>query len=64
MKRQTNRGVTLLASLLALTLVGCAVGPDYQRPEFDLPSSWNAAPATGAEAARAADTAGQRWWSL
>ena len=49
----------------ALLLAGCAVGPDYQRPAFDLSSAW---PAKSQEVAtpplRKADTAGERWWSL
>ena len=49
----------------ALLLAGCAVGPDYQRPVFDLSSAW---PAKSQEVTtpplRKADTAGERWWSL
>jgi outer membrane protein, multidrug efflux system len=56
------RLTTLFAALL---LAGCAVGPDYQRPEFDLPQNWPAANATAAATPpRQADSAGERWWSL
>lgn len=44
-------------------LTGCAVGPDYERPLFELPLGWlktKAAPAEGL----AADRAGERWWAL
>jgi multidrug efflux system outer membrane protein len=58
----------LLASLLASLLAGCAVGPDYQRPEIDLPQDWRAANSAAAGATlatlRQTDSAGQRWWSL
>ena len=30
-----------LAALIAATLVGCAVGPDYHRPETKAPSTWD-----------------------
>jgi multidrug efflux system outer membrane protein len=39
---------SILSALLALTLTGCAVGPDYRRPEVALPASLvAAAPAAG-----------------
>ena len=30
-----------LAALIAATLVGCAVGPDYRPPETKAPSTWD-----------------------
>ena len=30
-----------LAALIAAALVGCAVGPDYHRPETKAPSTWD-----------------------
>ena len=30
-----------LAALIAATLVGCAVGPDYHPPETKTPSTWD-----------------------
>ena len=39
-----ERGKVLLRISLAfslLTLGGCAVGPDYQRPETKVPENWN-----------------------
>ncbi|TCV90570.1 efflux transporter outer membrane subunit [Sulfurirhabdus autotrophica] len=51
----------VLPSLLAVLIVsGCATGPDYQRPDIDLPQQWSAQ--TGP--AKSADVAGKRWWSL
>ena len=45
-----------LAAALAASLWGCAVGPDYRRPELDVPASYR----IGEPAAQAlADTA---WW--
>lgn len=49
----------LAAALTALTLAGCAIGPDYQRPSAALPASFDAAPARAASAAVQAD-----WWVL
>jgi len=54
----------LTMSFAALLLAGCSVGPDYQRPDFDLPPAWRAAPASDAANARAADSVGERWWTL
>jgi len=56
----------LPALLCAALLAGCAVGPDYERPMFDLASAW---PFGGTQTAatiplRKADTAGERWWAL
>jgi hypothetical protein len=31
-------------SLIALLIGGCAVGPDYRRPEIDLPGQFVGAP--------------------
>ncbi|HTS01166.1 MAG TPA: efflux transporter outer membrane subunit [Thermoanaerobaculia bacterium] len=49
-----------LASLLALSLAGCAMGPDYKRPETAPPENHRGAagPATGASLADLA------WWDL
>ncbi len=33
-------GLPLLAVAILLTLAGCAVGPNYQTPEFGVPSAW------------------------
>jgi multidrug efflux system outer membrane protein len=49
-----------LASLLALALAGCAMGPDYKRPETAPPANYRGA-ATAATEASLADLA---WWDL
>ena len=58
----------LLPLLLSAVLSGCAIGPDYERPLFDLPQVWTAitraAVNTPAPTLRKAETAGERWWSL
>lgn len=58
-----RRGVTRAACAVAL-VAGCAVGPDYRRPEVELPPSWSraAAPAdaTPSTALEAIELA--RWW--
>ncbi len=48
--------VLLSAGLLG----GCAVGPDYQRPELQLPEQWAAKDASD----KAVNAAGERWWAL
>ena len=56
-----------LPMLLSVALLaGCAVGPDYERPAFDLASLWSADKTQNlpTQGLRKADTAGERWWSL
>lgn len=45
--------LVVLASLLS----GCMVGPNYRRPDLDLPPAWRF------EDPHAADTANTRWWT-
>ncbi|MFB0936757.1 MAG: efflux transporter outer membrane subunit [Propionivibrio sp.] len=63
-ERLTRRSLPIVLS--ALFLAGCAVGPDYERPAFDLSSAWPVAKTQGApsQPLRKADTASERWWSL
>jgi hypothetical protein len=35
---------SLPMSLIGLLIAGCAVGPDYRRPEIDLPGQFVGAP--------------------
>lgn len=51
-----RRRILLLAAL-ALSLAGCAVGPDYQRPELELPAAFAVA-AVGDGAA----VVNREWW--
>jgi multidrug efflux system outer membrane protein len=53
------RNRPMLAFAACALLAGCAVGPDYTRPDIELPQQWAAAPH-----ASAAGVAGERWWSL
>ena len=55
MSRTTYR-LTMIAA--ALTLAGCAIGPDYVRPATPLPANY--AEATGSEQT----TVNARWWTL
>jgi outer membrane protein, multidrug efflux system len=54
-----SRRVTSVAVFCAL-LAGCAVGPDYQRPVFEIPDAFYAHP--GPEEARALTDA--PWWQI
>lgn len=60
MKKQLRLSLTLLA---AAVLAGCAVGPDYQRPEVTLPAQYRADAAALPAAGAAAEVA-PRWWAL
>ena len=48
----------LVATAMAVLVAGCAVGPDYRRPEVELPAAWQGAPAEGVKGVR------DRWWTL
>ena len=48
----------LVATAMAVLIAGCAVGPDYRRPEVELPAAWQGAPAEGVKGVR------DRWWTL
>ena len=50
---------TLIAAAL-LALTGCAVGPDYQRPEASLPDSYRATQTTSGM--QEATTVEKAWW--
>jgi multidrug efflux system outer membrane protein len=52
-----------LAIAVALTLAGCMVGPDYQRPQTTLPTTYADAPVAEANAATAAAIRVD-WWTL
>ena len=45
-----------LAAALALLAAGCSVGPNYTRPDVDLPKDWGVA--------QASLPASARWWTL
>jgi len=44
-----HSGFCLLALLLALLLGGCALGPDYSRPDIETPNAWRAGSADSGE---------------
>lgn len=48
----------LVATAMAVLIAGCAVGPDYRRPDVELPAAWQGAPAEGVKGVR------DRWWTL
>ncbi len=59
--RSSPRRHLLPCCLLALTLTGCAVGPDFQRPRADLPANWVNASAANAQAV--SDQELRSWWT-
>ncbi|OZI77991.1 efflux transporter outer membrane subunit [Bordetella genomosp. 12] len=57
----------VLPLALAALLAGCAVGPDYQRPDIDVGTAFKDAPQTvpGWQQAQPADSAVRgQWWSI
>lgn len=58
-----NKTLIMLAS--ASLLVACSAGPDYQRPEMQLPEKWESRDASDqVENHKAVNAAAERWWSL
>ena len=53
----------LLAAAMAVALSGCAVGPDYKRPSFELPAFWRQE-APAAPAAQAETKTPDKWWTV
>ncbi len=51
-----TRITALLAATMLLFLQSCTVGPDYERPEPDMPDTWLFTPQTAEE------TANTSWW--
>ena len=66
MKCPSRYRPTLAALASALFLAGCAVGPDYERPAFDLSAAWRSSEEADVptQTLRKADTFGERWWSI
>jgi multidrug efflux system outer membrane protein len=50
----------VLVALLLPSILGCAVGPRYKRPEIPVPNTWTEAPAASAVAN---DASLARWWT-
>ncbi len=48
--------ISLLATLLAVCIAGCTVGPDYQRPTVLAPADWRM------DYPKATDVANTKWW--
>jgi NodT family efflux transporter outer membrane factor (OMF) lipoprotein len=55
------RGV---ASIVAVTLSACAVGPNYRAPQLPPIDEWHTPPAPGAQAAAANDASLAAWWTV
>ncbi|NOT12829.1 MAG: efflux transporter outer membrane subunit [Methylococcaceae bacterium] len=51
-------GILSAVITISLTLLGCAVGPDYQRPELPIPKKWSETALNASLADRQPD----KWW--
>jgi len=54
------KNMTAATAALIMLLAGCAVGPDYKRPEQDMPDNFRSAPASAA----AKSLADLPWWDI
>jgi multidrug efflux system outer membrane protein len=60
-----NARTSLVLLFSGSLLAACAAGPNYLRPEMDLPEHWPTNPsATSPATAKPANAAGERWWGL
>src|SRR5260370_15339244 len=55
--RRPSWGLPVVSSLL---LAGCAVGPNYKRPQATVPTQWTVAPTRGTET-KSPET--DEWWA-
>jgi NodT family efflux transporter outer membrane factor (OMF) lipoprotein len=58
-RRRTGR---IVAALAALVLAGCAVGPDYEKPDIPEPARWSRELRGGLNAARPEPEELANWW--
>jgi multidrug efflux system outer membrane protein len=49
---------SIACSLLVITLAGCAIGPNYRKPEIETPPAWRL------EEKEAKDLTNTTWWEL
>jgi outer membrane protein, multidrug efflux system len=49
---------------VVFALFGCAVGPNYRRPNVDLPPAYRAAPVSNAGASDPASLGDEKWWAV
>ncbi|HXI28452.1 MAG TPA: hypothetical protein VNG89_08520 [Vicinamibacterales bacterium] len=57
-----RRGLSLLLPVVAALAWGCAVGPNYQRPDVDVPPLLRGLPAGQGDNAGSASFGDQKWW--
>ena len=56
-----HRHLVLFPGLVVLLFSGCMVGPDYQRPDVEMPAAWSGQPAPATPVAAEEELA--RWWT-
>ena len=59
-----QRSRALIAVTLAFCVSGCTVGPNYKRPDVDVPTTYRAAPANDAAANRAPALGEAKWFEV
>ena len=55
---------TALALLLAFSVSGCTVGPNYKRPNVDVPSTYRGSPAGDAPGDATPGLGDEKWWTV
>jgi outer membrane protein, multidrug efflux system len=58
------RSRATIALLVAFSISGCTVGPNYKRPSVDVPTTYRAAPPAGEAGANTAALGEAKWWTV
>jgi len=60
-----SRPVWLVLVLSLVAMAGCAVGPDFERPETEMPAGWaGSTAAVGAQAGESTEASLAEWWTV
>lgn len=58
------RRVRVCLVLVCVSLAGCTVGPNYQRPKVNLPPTYRGQPANSSPQPSAASLGNEKWWNV
>jgi len=54
----------IIAVIVAFSISGCTVGPNYKRPSVDVPAAYRAAPANQAATDASSGLGDAKWWTV
>jgi multidrug efflux system outer membrane protein len=59
-----RHGRSILAGIMALSLTGCTVGPNYRRPNVDVPTAYRADPTNLGSGPTPESLGNAKWWTV